>query len=387
MDIINNERKKNTMKYREIFPGVKVSALGYGCMRFPTNPDETINEPEAISLIRHAIDSGVNYIDTAFGYHHGKSEGLLKMALADGYREKVFLADKMPVWLAKEEADFEKLFNIQLERLGTDHIDFYLLHSLNAGSFRDTVLRFDLFEKMRALKRAGKVSYIGFSFHDSNEVFHEIVDSFEGADFCQIQYNWANTDYQAGTEGLEYAHKKGLGVIIMEPLLGGGLVNLPDNVRAALPEGADPVGISLDYLWSRPEVGVVLSGMSNRAQLDDNLRHADDSRIGKLTEDEIAALARAKKIRDGNLLVPCTGCEYCLPCPAGIEIPVVFRLYNKTAPGLVGDDESKLDALKEEYRGFAVKADECLKCGRCEGACPQHISVRDMMDAVAAKLS
>ncbi|MFQ9146896.1 MAG: aldo/keto reductase [Eubacteriales bacterium] len=215
-----------------IFPGVKVSALGYGCMRFPTNPDETINEPEAISLIRHAIDSGVNYIDTAFGYHHGKSEGLLKMALADGYREKVFLADKMPVWLVKEEADFEKLFNIQLERLGTDHIDFYLLHSLNAGSFRDTVLRFDLFEKMRALKRAGKVSYIGFSFHDSNEVFHEIVDSFEGADFCQIQYNWANTDYQAGTEGLSTRIRRGWELSSWSRRWRRS-VNLPDNVRAA----------------------------------------------------------------------------------------------------------------------------------------------------------
>lgn len=374
------------MKYRNFFGDVKVSALGYGCMRFPTNEDESINEQEAVSLIREAVDAGVNYIDTAYVYHREKSEGLLKKALADGYREKVFLADKNPVWMIEKEEDFEKFFEIQLERLGTDHIDFYLLHALNAKTYEEKVKKFGLFEKMRRLKESGRVSYIGFSFHDTNETFHKIVDDFEGADFCQIQYNWANTDYQAGTEGLEYAHKKGLGVIIMEPLLGGGLVNLPENVRAALPKDARPVRLALDFLWSRPEVGVVLSGMSSREQLEDNLASADASAVGKLTEKELECLSRAKKIRDGSLLVPCTGCEYCLPCPAGIRIPDVFKIYNKTAPSLTHGDPERLKPIEKEFNALDPKPSVCLKCGSCESECPQHIKIRDMLAAAVELL-
>ena len=364
------------MKYRNFVGDVKVSALGYGCMRFPTKDKEIIEE-EAIAAVRHAIDEGVNYVDTAFGYHGGKSEVVLGKALRDGYREKVYLADKMPVWMIEKEEDFERLFNTQLERLGVDHIDFYMLHALGKGSFEDKVKKFGLVEKMRALKASGRVSYIGFSFHDSNAVFKEIVDYYEGCDFCQIQYNYIDTNNQAGTDGLEYAASKGLGVIIMEPLLGGSLANLPENVRAALPEGANPVQIALDFLWSRPEIGVVLSGMSNDKQVTDNLRYADESAYGKLTADDLAALVRAKAIRDGNMIVPCTGCEYCLPCPAGINIPGVFKIYNKTAPSLGLDP-------KPEYAAQEVKADACIECGGCESACPQHIKVRQMMKDCAA---
>jgi predicted aldo/keto reductase-like oxidoreductase len=359
------------MQYRDFVDNIKVSALGYGCMRFKTENDRII-EDLAIKQLRHAIDSGVNYIDTAFGYHGGQSEVVVGKALADGYRDKVYLADKMPVWKVEKEEDFMSLFNKQLQRLQTDHIDFYMLHALNAKSFEDKVLRFNLMDKMRDLKKSGKVSYIGFSFHDSNEAFHRIVDAFEDADFCQIQYNYIDTNNQAGTEGLEYAYNKGLKIIIMEPLLGSGLVNLPDNVRAALPQGANPVQIALDFLWSRPEVGVVLSGMTEPQHLEDNLRYADESRIGKLTEEELAALRRAKAIRDGNLLVPCTACAYCMPCPAGIDIPKTFAVYNKTAPAL-GLDPS------DEYNALDVKADECIECGACVSACPQHINVRDFM--------
>jgi len=364
------------MKYRNFVGDVKVSALGYGCMRFPTKDDAVI-ESEAIAAVRHAIDAGVNYVDTAFGYHKGTSEVVVGKALKDGYREKVYLADKMPVWMIEKEEDFERLFNIQLERLGVDHIDFYMLHALGKKTFEEKCKKFDLFAKMRALKASGRVSYIGFSFHDSNAVFKEIIDAYEGCDFCQIQYNYIDTNNQAGTDGLEYAASKGLGVIIMEPLLGGNLANPPENVRAALPEGKNPVQIALDFLWSRPEVGVVLSGMSNDKQVTDNLRYADESAYGKLTEDDLAALARAKAIRDGNMIVPCTGCEYCLPCPAGINIPGVFKIYNKTAPSLGLDP-------KPEYAALEIKADACIECGACESACPQHIKVRQMMKDCAA---
>ncbi|MCI8387753.1 MAG: aldo/keto reductase [Clostridiales bacterium] len=370
------------MQYRNFVKDVKVSALGYGCMRFKTageGDEKHILVDETIAQIRRAIDSGVNYVDTAFGYHDGKSEVIVGQALRDGYREKVYLADKMPVWMIENEEDFERLFNIQLERLGVEHIDFYMLHALNAKTFEEKVLRFGLFEKMRALKASGRVSYIGFSFHDSNEVFHRIVDAYEGADFCQIQYNYIDTNNQAGTEGLEYAASKGLGVIIMEPLLGSGLVNISDDMRAALPLGANPVQIALDFLWSRPEVGVVLSGMTEPQHLTDNLKYADESRIGKLSEAELAALTRAKAIRDGNLLVPCTGCAYCSACPAGIDIPATFAAYNKTAPALNAAEEAAA-----AYAVLSVKPEACLECGACESVCPQHISIRDILRRAAA---
>lgn len=359
------------MQYRDFADRIKVSALGYGCMRFETENDAII-EPKAIENLRYAIDHGVNYIDTAYVYHKGKSEVVLGKALKDGYRKKVYIADKMPVWMVEKPEDFDRYFQTQLERLNTDHIDFYLLHSLGKDTFEEKVKKFSLMEKMRELKRAGKVRYIGFSFHDSNDVFHEIVDEFAGCDFCQIQYNYIDTNNQAGTEGLEYAHSKGLGVVIMEPLLGSALANLDDNVKSALPDGANPVQIALDFLWSRPEVGVVLSGMTYMEHLIDNLRYADESKIGKLTDHELECLARAKAIREGNLLVPCTGCRYCMPCPGGLDIPKIFKIYNKTAPAL------KLDP-KAEYESLKVKADECLGCGACEEVCPQHIHVREMM--------
>lgn len=363
------------MQYRDFVDNIKVSALGYGCMRFKTKDDRVIEEL-AVKQIRRAIDAGVNYVDTAFGYHKGQSEVIVGKALADGYRQKTYLADKMPVWMVEKEEDFTRLFNIQLERLQCDHIDFYMLHALSAKSFNEKVIRFNLMEQMRELKKSGKVSYIGFSFHDTNEAFHKIVDAFEGADFCQIQYNYIDTNNQAGTEGLEYAYSKGLKVVVMEPLLGSGLVNLTENVRAALPFEANPVQIALDFLWSRPEVGVVLSGMTEQQHLDDNLRYADESFIGKLTAEELSALARAKAIRDGNLLVPCTGCEYCLPCPAGIEIPKTLAIYNKTAPSL------ELNP-RDEYASLEFKANVCIECGKCEDACPQHIKVPSMMKSCA----
>ncbi len=365
------------MQYRKFRDGVMLSALGYGCMRYPSREDKSVIEDEAISLLRRAADAGINYFDTAYVYHGGNSEVVLGKALADR-REKVYIADKMPLWGIKAPEDFDRLFKEQLERLGTDYIDFYLLHSLNKQSFEEKVLAFGLLDKMRDLKASGKVKYIGFSFHDSNEVFHTILDAFHDCDFVQIQYNYIDTENQAGTEGLEYAASKGKAVMIMEPLLGGKLANLNEAAASALPEGANPVKAALDFLWSRPEVTTVLSGMSNAQQLEDNLTYAGDSAVGKMSDDELASLGRVRSIFLGTSLVPCTGCAYCIPCPAGIEIPDVFRIYNKTAPALGLDPRA-------EYEALEIKPDECLSCGACEDACPQHIAIRERLaDTVKA---
>ena len=274
------------MKYRKFgSTGLEVSALGFGCMRLPIHEDKTIDEEKAIAMIRHAIDSGVNYVDTAYPYHQGTGELVVGKALKDGYREKTYLADKLPVWLIEKEEDFDKYLDEQLEKLGTDHIDFYLLHALSRERFEERVKKFNLTKKMEEAKAAGKIRYLGFSFHDSLDVFKEIVDYYHW-DFCQIQYNYINTNYQAGTEGLKYAASKGLGVVVMEPLLGGKLANLAEHVAEVVPDKKSQVEYALDFLWDQPEVSLLLSGMTEPEQVEENLEYASRSEIGMVTEEE-----------------------------------------------------------------------------------------------------
>ena len=274
------------MKYRKFgSTGLEVSALGFGCMRLPIHEDKTIDEEKAIAMIRHAIDSGVNYVDTAYPYHQGTSELVVGKALKDGYREKTYLADKLPVWLIEKEEDFDKYLDEQLEKLGTDHIDFYLLHALSRERFEERVKKFNLTKKMEEAKAAGKIRYLGFSFHDSLDVFKEIVDYYHW-DFCQIQYNYINTNYQAGTEGLKYAASKGLGVVVMEPLLGGKLANLAEHVAEVVPDKKSQVEYALDFLWDQPEVSLLLSGMTEPEQVEQNLEYASRSEIAMVTEED-----------------------------------------------------------------------------------------------------
>ena len=284
------------MKYRKFgSTGVEGSALGFGCMRLPINEDKTINEEQAIAMIRHAIDSGVNYVDTAYPYHQGTSELVVGKALKDGYREKTYLADKLPVWLLEKEEDFDKYLDEQLEKLGTDHIDFYLLHALSRERFEEKVKKLNLTKKMEEAKAAGKIRYLGFSFHDSLDVFKEIVDYYPW-DFCQIQYNYINLNYQAGTEGLKYAAGKGMGVVIMEPLLGGKLANLAEHVAEVVPDKKSQVEYALDFLWDKQEVSLLLSGMSAPEQVEQNLEYASRSEIGMVTEEDRQVYAKAKEI-------------------------------------------------------------------------------------------
>ena len=316
------------MQYRDFGKtGEKVSALGFGCMRLPTldNYKHSIDEKEAIRIIRDGIDSGINYIDTAFFYHAGKSEGLVGKALSDGYRDKVLLATKSPFAGFRFGFEFDKILNTQLKRLATDHIDMYLLHAANLKAWKNSALRLDLLTKMEKARTAGKIRYIGFSFHDNYEAFQTILNGYDGWDFCQLQYNYVDINNQAGTRGLEDAAAKGLGVIIMEPLLGGKLANATDNLKAALPEGISPVQSALDFVWDRPEVSLLLSGMSNEAQVKENLRYADESRIGKLTDEQKNCFVKAKKVFESAARISCTHCEYCVPCSKKVEIPKSLR--------------------------------------------------------------
>ena len=365
------------MKYRKFgSTGLEVSALGFGCMRLPIHEDKTIDEEKAIAMIRHAIDSGVNYVDTAYPYHQGTSELVVGKALKDGYREKTYLADKLPVWLIEKEEDFDKYLGEQLEKLGTDHIDFYLLHALSRERFEERVKKFNLTKKMEEAKAAGKIRYLGFSFHDSLDVFKEIVDYYHW-DFCQIQYNYINTNYQAGTEGLKYAASKGLGVVVMEPLLGGKLANLAEHVAEVVPDKKSQVEYALDFLWDQPEVSLLLSGMTEPEQVEQNLEYASRSEIGMVTEEDRQVYAKAKEIFDKMALVNCTKCAYCMPCPFGLNIPELFAAYNMTA----SDGMAK---AKEAYGALETKADACRACHHCEQECPQHIKISEIMPKVAA---
>ncbi len=363
--------------------GVEVSPLGFGCMRLPLidplNP-ATINVEEATRMVRHAIDNGVNYIDTAYPYHSGQSEIFVGNMLKDGYREKVYLATKCPMWALKSEDDFYRIFEEQLQKLQTDHIDFYLLHALNQERL-DTAIKFNLYEKVEKLKAEGKIKYIGFSFHDVFETFPKILDSYDKWDFCQIQLNYLDTDYQAGLKGLELAKERNLGVVIMEPVKGGRLASIPQSMvdifKGANEERAD-VAWAFDYLYNFPEISVVLSGMTTMEQVEQNLDIANNAKANSLTEKEKEAYAKAKKTFDELKTVPCTNCKYCLPCPHGVEIPNNFTISN----------DYKIFGMKEvrlkEYNGLGEKgkASNCVGCRVCESQCPQNIVISEELKIV-----
>ena len=360
----------------------RVSALGFGCMRLPVlNGDNAqIDESEALHMLRHAIDCGVNYVDTAYGYHRHNSERFVGRALQDGYRQKVALATKLPSWLVKEQADFERLFTEQLEKLQTDHIDFYLLHALGAMSWhtlRDLGV-LDWVEKTRA---SGRIHHIGFSFHDTFDAFKEIVDAYDGWDFAQIQYNYMDINEQAGTAGLQYAAQRGMGMVIMEPLLGGRLVRPPEAVQAlwdSAPIRRSPADWALQWLWNQPEVSVVLSGMSTFRQVEENLVSAEASATSQLSSAELALVEQVRAKTQELCAVPCTHCDYCQPCPNKVNIPLLFELYNNA---------SMYNILEESRREYArmpmeERADMCLDCDECEDKCPQHIPVSAWMPKV-----
>ena len=354
--------------------------LGFGLMRLPLRDADdvtSINLDEFKLMADEFISRGFTYFDAAFPYHNEKCEDAFRQAVAERYpRSAYILADKMPVWLLEPEDDFDKYLDEQLKKLDTDHIDFYLLHALSRERYEEKVKKLNLTKKLEEAKAAGKIRYIGFSFHDSLDLFKEIIDSYDGWDFCQIQYNYINLTHQAGTEGLKYAASKGLGVVIMEPLLGGKLANLAPHVAEAFPEGKSHVEYALDFLWDKPEVSLLLSGMTEPEQVEANLEYASRSHVGMVTEEEKAVYEKAKKIFDEMALVNCTKCAYCMPCPFGLNIPELFAAYNMTA-------SHGMTPAKEAYEALSVKADACRACHHCEKECPQHIKISEMMPKVA----
>jgi predicted aldo/keto reductase-like oxidoreductase len=370
-----------------------VSVLGFGCMRLPViGGDPTnIDEEQSIAMIRHAIDEGVNYIDTAYPYHGkgmaygGASEPFVAKALKDGYRERVKLATKLPSWLIKTRADMDKYLNEQLKRLETDTIDFYLVHSLSASTW-PSLKEAGISEFLDQAIQDGRIKHAGFSFHERVGLFKEIVDYYDWS-FCQIQYNYLDENYQAGKEGLEYAAKKGLGIAIMEPLRGGKIAeNLPDDALSFFDQADQkrtPVEWALRWVWNHPEVSIALSGMSTMEHVTENLKIARDAHANSLTEKEINIINQVKSIFKERIKVNCTACAYCMPCPAGVNIPGCFTILNDNF--IFGDSPAVRERHKFLYNfrlDSAAHASNCIECGKCESHCPQNISIRKELHTI-----
>lgn len=365
------------MHYRNFTKNnIQVSALGFGSMRLPIldNDSSKIHEEKAIEMIRYAIDHGVNYIDTAYPYHQGNSEYLVGKALKDGYREKAYLATKLPSWLIKSYEDFDKYLDEQLEKLDTDYIDFYLLHTLNK-EYWDNLKALDVLKFIDEAKKSGKIKYIGFSFHDELDVFKEIVD-YHDWDFCQIQLNYIDRNYQAGEEGLKYAYDKGISVVIMEPIKGGKLSNPSDEIKSIWEQNdvkRTPSEWALRWVLNHKEVSILLSGMNTIEQVKENIKTVSDAKANHLNEKEIELIHKVTSIYQEKIKVGCTSCEYCLPCPEGVSIPNIFQIYNDLY--VFGTE----DASKNRYKAYIDKeidASKCIECGKCETMCPQNIEIR-----------
>ena len=362
--------------------GIETSLLGYGCMRFPTTADGKIDRMESAKLLKKAMDAGVNYYDTAYPYHNGESEPFVGEFLKDYPRDSFYLATKLPVWDVKSVADAERIFVHQLERLQTDYIDFYLMHAMNKERW-DKMLSLGVVEYLEKLKEEGKIRYLGFSFHDDYEVFEEIL-CYRDWDFCQIQFNYMDTQEQAGLKGYELAEKKQVPLVIMEPVKGGSLANFGEDINEKFREldpNASVASFALRFVGSFNNVKVILSGMTTMEQVEDNLKTFGEFK--PLSAKESETIEDIVKTLKGRVQNGCTGCRYCMPCPAGVDIPGCFAAWNTYH---VYQNYNMVRNRWENEIGEAKQAKNCIKCGKCEQVCPQKISIRQDLERAQAVL-
>lgn len=369
----------------------KVSALGFGAMRLPTSGEDQskIDEETAIRMIRYALDNGVNYIDSAYMYHMGQSEILVGKALKDGYRQKTKMATKMPARMIEKADDFERIFNEQVQKLDIDKIDFYLLHGLDAGGWKK-MKEFKYFDWAEKKIAEGLIDRLGFSFHDKYEVFKDIIDAYDNWVLAQVQYNYMDEDEQAGRKGVQYAASKGIAIVVMEPLRGGKLSKEPTpkpvaEVIARAKRKMKAVEWALHWVWSQPEVSVALSGMSTMEQVVENVKIANQSKVGMFKAADLKVISDIKAAFKSLSPIPCTQCRYCQPCPNKVEIPRVFGIYNDA---IMYDD---IKGGQFAYNGpFAIpqdqRADQCTRCEECLAKCPQKIDIPTWLEKAHAAL-
>ena len=363
------------MNYREFGKtGKKVSVLGFGLMRLPVIAGDIsrIDEEKSLEMVQYAIENGVNYLDTAYPYHGGESENFTGKLWQHIKRDQVYIADKLPSWLIKEPGDLDKYLLEQLDKLHTERIDFYLLHALNARSWGN-LKKNGALEWLAEKQKAGLIGHAGFSFHDKYEVFEDIMGSYDW-EFCQIQYNYLDKGFQAGEKGLIIARNRGMGVIAMEPLRGGLLAKQPpadvQNVINSSEYTDSQVSLSLRWVWQQAGIGMLLSGMSELEQVKENVKLASSENLA-LSENEQNLVLQLEKAYKSRIKVPCTACNYCMPCPQGVAIPSIFHFYNTAS---IFDDQAW---GRKSYTFINEKnqADNYVQCGICETKCPQQISI------------
>ena len=366
---------------------VEVSALGFGAMRLPiiNGKFDNIDEKTTEAMLKYAIENGVNYVDTAYVYHGGMSEKVVGKILKKGLRNKVYLATKLPTWMITERKDMDKYLNEQLERLQTDHIDFYLVHGLAKDRW-NTLEGLGVIEFLEAAKKDGRITHAGFSYHDEPQNFKDIVDAHDW-DFCQTQFNYMDTAYQAGLKGLRYVGTKGMGLVIMEPLKGGQLTgSVPPAIQKIWDKAEvkrTPAEWGLRYVWDYMEPGVVLSGMSTLEQVKENVKLADSAKPGSLTKKEKTLIGEVKKKYKTMVAVDCTGCRYCMPCPSGVDIPGNFNMLNNAT---MFGSANTMKMVYKMYMPETERASNCAKCGECEEKCPQHLPIKEKLEEVSKVL-
>ena len=374
------------MQYRLDRYGNELSILGFGCMRFPMKAGR-IDMEETEREILAAVKGGVNYFDTAYIYP-GSEAALGEILERNHLRERVYIATKLPHYLIKSREGLDKLFNEELRRLRTDHVDYYLMHMLTDPQTWERLKDMGIEQWLKEKRESGAIRQVGFSYHGNSELFCRLIDAWDW-DFCQIQYNYMDEHTQAGRRGLNYASQRGIPVIIMEPLRGGKLVKrLPEDALRIFSDhepGHSPAQWAFKWLWNQPEVTVVLSGMNSMEMVLDNIHTASTTAVGELSDGDEAMLRRVVKALNAGMKVGCTGCGYCMPCPKNVDIPGTFAAWNRRYQE--GKFWGFIDyVICTMLRKNSTAASNCVRCGKCEKHCPQHIAIRDKLEEAQKEL-